>query len=126
MSRAVVRPSSSNWASPIHLVKKGLNEWRIVDDYRQLNNITIEDRYPVPYLNDFQNSLYGMSWYSKLDLKAAFQQIPMHPDTISKTDICTPFELFEYLYMPFGLCYAAQTQQRLMDEVFRGLSFVFT
>lgn len=125
LAQGVIRPSSSNWASPIHLVKKGENGYRVVGDYRRLNEITVKDRYPVPYLSDFQDRLEGNTIFTKLDLQAAFQQIPVHPDSITKTAVTTQFGLFEYLYTPFGLCGAAQTQQRLMDEIFRDLSFAF-
>lgn len=125
MARGIVQPSKSSWSSPIHLVQKTTGEWRIVGDYRRLNEITVPDRYPVPYLSDFQAILHGTTIYSKLDLQSAFQQVPMDESSIPKTAVATPFGLFEYNFMPYGLCGAAQTQQRLMDEIFRDLPFVF-
>lgn len=125
LAQGVIRPSSSSWSSPIHLVKKGDGSWRMCGDYRALNAITIPDRYNVPYLQDFSYILFNCVLFSKIDLLRAYHQVPMDEKDISKTAICTPFGLYEYLRMPFGLRNAAQTQQRLMDVVFRGLTFVF-
>lgn len=121
----IIRPSSSNWASPIHLVQKPDGSWRMCGDYRALNRKTVPDRYPVPYLQDFTYILHGCKVFSKVDLLRAFHQVPMEESDIAKTAICTPFGSYEFLRMPFGLRNAAQTQQRLMDEVLRGLPFVF-
>lgn len=121
----ICRPSNSNWSSPLHMVRKGDGTWRPCGDYRALNSITIPDRYPLPYLTDFTSNLQGKLFFSKIDLQKAFHQVPVHPDDISKTAITTPFGLFEFMFMTFGLCNAAQTFQRLIHDVLRGLDFVF-
>ena len=121
----IVRRSNSSWSSPIHLVPKG-DGWRVCGDYRRLNTITEKDRYPMKNINSLSSLLHGTTIFSKLDLVRGYNQIPMSPESISKTAVTTPIGLFEYLRMPFGLCNAAQSFQRFMNELFDPLPFVFT
>ncbi|CAM1305316.1 Uncharacterised protein r2_g1510 [Pycnogonum litorale] len=121
----IVRRSSSNWSSPLHMVPKRDGAWRPCGDYRALNNITRPDRYPLPHLRDFSNNLHGATIFSKVDLIRAYHQIPVEANHVHKTATITSFGLYEFLRMPFGLKNAAQTFQRFMDQVTRGLTFCF-
>jgi hypothetical protein len=90
-----------------------------------LNARTIPYCYPVRHIHDYSHQLSGCRFFSKIDLVNAYNQIPVHPSDIQKTAITTPFGLFEFPFMSFGLRNAAQTFQRFMDEVLRGLDYCF-
>ncbi|XP_024947283.1 uncharacterized protein LOC112495344, partial [Cephus cinctus] len=108
LTQGICRPSKSQWASPLHLVLKKSGEWRACGDYRRLNACTKPDKYPVPHLHDFSHKLRDCSMFTTLDLERAYHQIPVAEEDRPKTAVITPFGLFEFNVMTFGLCNAAQ------------------
>ncbi|GFX75898.1 retrovirus-related Pol polyprotein from transposon 297 [Trichonephila clavipes] len=125
LAQGIIRPSKSPWSSPLHVVPKSDSTVRPVGDYRQLNSVTEFDSYPMPYLNDFAHALHGKRIFSKIDIFKAFHQIPIAECDIPKTAVTTPWGLYEYTHLCFGLVNAPQTFMRFMHEVLRGLPFCF-
>ena len=125
LEAGIVRRSDSPYSSPLHMVLKQTatgGTYRLCGDYRQLNKMTVEDKYPVPNAQTLFYRLAGATIFSKIDLVKAYHQIPMDPSSIPLTAITTPFGLFEYLYMPFGLRNASATFQRHMDNILQGMT----
>jgi len=107
------------------MVKMSDGSWRPCGDFRLINNATVPDRYMCPNLADMVAKLEGCHWFSKLDFRKGYHQVPVHEKDVHKTAVITPFGLFEFVRIPFGLCNSAQTFQRMMDEVLQGLPHVF-
>jgi Reverse transcriptase (RNA-dependent DNA polymerase) len=124
-SDGIVRRSTSPWASPLHMVEKADGSWRPCGDFRQLNLVTTADSYPLPNMMDFLTKAEGCTVFSKIDLRKGYYQIPMHTADIGKMAITTPFRLFEFTRMPFGLRNAGCTFQRLTDRALAGLEHFF-
>ena len=118
LRKGIIRHSTSPYASPIVVVQKKTGEIRLCVDYRELNARTRRDAYPLPRIDETLDALSGARWFSTLDLASGYNQVPMAARDKEKTAFCTPFGLFEFNRMPFGLCNAPGTFQRLMERIF--------
>ena len=121
----IVRRSTSPWASPLHMVPKKDGTWRPCGDFRRLNLVTEPDVYPLPNMLDFADRLHDCTVFSKIDLRKGYWQVPVRPEDVPKTAVATPFGLFEFVRMPFGLRNAGSSFQRMMDRVVSGLPFAY-
>ncbi|KAL0867440.1 hypothetical protein ABMA27_008227 [Loxostege sticticalis] len=122
----IIKPSVSPWSPPIWVVPKkidasGQRKWRLVIDYRKLNDITIGDSYPIPNISEILDQLGKSKYFTTLDLASGFHQINMSKQDASKTAFSVPQGHFEFTRMPFGLKNAPSTFQRLMNTALSGL-----
>ncbi|UYV75834.1 hypothetical protein LAZ67_13001501 [Cordylochernes scorpioides] len=121
LKSGIVKPSDSPWSSPVVLVKKKDGTWRFCVEYRRLNKITRKDVYPLPRIADTLDSSKGASVFSTMDLKSGYWQIEV--DEADRENTVTPDGLFEFKVIPFGLCNAPTTFERIMDNLLRGLKW---
>ena len=123
ISAGVIQPSASDWASAPVLIRKrdGTVRWCI--DYRQLNNVTVKDVFPLPLVDDCLDTLSGNTWFSKLDANSAYWQVNIREQDRRKTAFVTKYGLYEHIKMGFGLCNAPATYARIMNLVMRGLNW---
>ena len=110
----VIKPSSSAWASPVVLVPKKDGTYRFCDDYRRLNSLTRKDVHPLPRIDDILDTLGGTKYFSMLDLAAGYWHIDLDTESAAKSALVTHRGLHEFIRMPFGMCNAPATFQRLM------------
>ena len=122
----IIQPSLTSWSSPLHMaLKETPGTSRPWGDCRALNYLTVPDCCRISYIQQFTSSLLDATSFSKIDLVRTYHQIPVDPKNVYKTTITTPFGLFEFRRMPFGLRDAAETCKRFMDQVICRLNFVY-
>ena len=115
-------PSNSPWASPVVMVKKKDCSLHFCVDFRQLNAATVKDAHPIPRVDDLLDVLHGARWFSTLDLKSGYWQVPIMERDKEKTAFRTSCgQLYKFNQVPFGLCNAPATFSLLMDHVLSGL-----
>ena len=121
LSGGQIEPSDSPWASPVVLVTKKDDSTRFCVDYRRLNSLAVKDAYPLPRIDDSLRLLGNQQWFSTMDLASGYWQVAMSPDAQKKAAFVTNEGLFQFRVMPFGLCNAPATFERLMDRVLCGM-----
>jgi len=119
--QGIVEEASGPWSSPIVLVRKKDGTPRFCVDYRRVNDVTQKDAHPLPRIDDTLDTLSGAKWFSTIDLASGYWQVEVEPSDRPKTAFATPFGLHQFRVMPFGLCNAPSTFQRLMELVLAGL-----
>ena len=118
-----IEPSCSSFASPIVLVRKPNGSIRFCIDYRQLNDLTIKDNYPLPRITETIDSLRGSCYFSCLDLLSGYWQMPVLEEDKHKTAFVVPWGLYQFKRLPMGLCNAPASFERLMERVLVGLNW---
>lgn len=126
LRQGIIRPSYSPWSSPIWIVPKKIDasnkqKWRLVVDYRKLNEKTIGDRYPLPNITEILDKLGRSMYFTTLDLASGFHQIEIDPRDVKKTAFTVDNGHYEFIRMPFGLRNAPSTFQRVMDNILSDL-----
>ncbi|GKF40608.1 putative reverse transcriptase domain-containing protein, partial [Tanacetum coccineum] len=115
--KGVIRPSSSPWGAPVLFVKNKDESFKMCIDYRERNNLTVKNHYPLPRIDDLFDQLQGSSVYSKIDLRSGYHQLRVREEDIPKNTFTTRYSHYEFQVMPFGLINAMAVFVDLMNRV---------
>lgn len=123
--QGIIEPSCSPWCSPVVLVPKRDGSMRFCIDFRRINQVTIPDKHPIPHPEDTLGALGGAKWFSTVDLKSGYHQILIRESDRPLTSFAVPGSgLWQFRRLPFGLINSGSVFERLMERVFRGLTYV--
>lgn len=117
LAKGFIRPSASPFGAPVLFVRKKDGSYRLCVDYRALNKNTIRDAYPLPRIDDLLDRLHGAQFFTSLDMQMGYHQVEVAPDDVPKTAMRTRYGSYEFVVLPFGLCNAPATYQRLMNQI---------
>ena len=124
LHNGIIKPTISDITYPVVLVKKKDGSFRFCVDFRRFNQRLVQDQYPLPLISDIHNSLGGSNYFSTIDMKSGYWQIPLHEDDKHKTAFVVPFGTYQFEVLPFGLATAPAIFQRTMDLVLSGINLI--
>ena len=118
LEKNYIRPNVSPWGAPIMFVKKKYGTLRLCIDYRQLNKVTVKNKYPFPRIDDLFDQMRGEKVFSKIDLRSSYHKVRIEDEDIHKTSFRTRYGHYEFVVVPFGLTNGPATFMCLMNSVF--------